>query len=193
MSDERVMPGTTEIYNVNKHIARYNMAMQRCQGKDVLDVASGAGYGTNMLSWVARHVLGVEKDIGAWQYSQLEFHRYNVDFHCEDLTTFIDPEGFDVIVSFETAEHIENLDDWRAMVKRNLRPGGHLIYSVPLNEVPGFNEHHYHSFDLESAKQLYPHGRLVGSAIQKGVNMMDESEYEADEQFTYFLGVVHNG
>ena len=41
--EERVVLGETNIYNVCKHIARYNFALQFCKGKRVLDIACGIG------------------------------------------------------------------------------------------------------------------------------------------------------
>jgi len=40
-----------------EHLHRYLLAREWCRGKDVLDVASGEGYGTWMLAQVARSAL----------------------------------------------------------------------------------------------------------------------------------------
>jgi O-antigen biosynthesis protein len=42
-----------------EHWHRYLLARELCRGKDVLDLASGEGYGSAMLSGVANSVAGV--------------------------------------------------------------------------------------------------------------------------------------
>src|SRR5271157_2406670 len=44
---------------------RYCVARDICAGKDVLDVASGEGYGSALLAGVARRVVGVEIDVAS--------------------------------------------------------------------------------------------------------------------------------
>jgi len=43
-----------------EHLHRYAFASEYVQGLDVLDIASGEGYGSEMLSRTARHVYGVD-------------------------------------------------------------------------------------------------------------------------------------
>ena len=43
-----------------EHLHRYAWAAGLCQGKDVLDLASGEGYGSALLAGSARSVLGVD-------------------------------------------------------------------------------------------------------------------------------------
>src|SRR5205809_4791883 len=52
----------TDDFNDNtiEHLHRYAFALQLCKGKDVLDIASGEGYGSNLIAGVARSVLGVD-------------------------------------------------------------------------------------------------------------------------------------
>src|SRR4051794_26599450 len=43
-----------------EHLHRYCFARELCRGLDVLDIASGEGYGTALLAQTARSVVGVE-------------------------------------------------------------------------------------------------------------------------------------
>ena len=45
-----------------EHVARYRVAMEHAHDKDVLDLASGEGYGSAMLASVAHSVIGVDID-----------------------------------------------------------------------------------------------------------------------------------
>ena len=48
--------GQTEM----EHLHRYMLARHLCRGRDVLDIASGEGYGAALLGQVASTVIGVE-------------------------------------------------------------------------------------------------------------------------------------
>lgn len=45
-----------------EHLHRYLIARDLCRDKDVLDIASGEGYGSALLAQTARGVVGVEID-----------------------------------------------------------------------------------------------------------------------------------
>ena len=56
---------------------------------------------------------------------------------CEDLTRLtFDDDVFDLVISEEVLEHVQDLDAALREVRRVSRPGGHFIFTVP------FNEHH---------------------------------------------------
>ena len=57
--------GQTEI----EHLHRYFFARALCRGLDVLDIASGEGYGSAMIAQVAASVTGVEIDPAAVQHA----------------------------------------------------------------------------------------------------------------------------
>ena len=53
----------------DEHLHRYLLARELCRGKDVLDVASGEGYGTALLSQTANSAVGVEIDAVAVEHA----------------------------------------------------------------------------------------------------------------------------
>lgn len=115
-----------------EHYHRYLLAREFCRDRDVLDVAAGEGYGTALLSQVARSAIGIEIDADAVAAAQREFDRPNLRYERGDARALPLPDAcVDVIVSFETLEHLSEQDQFLAELRRVLRPGGLLIISTP--------------------------------------------------------------
>ncbi len=64
---ERLATATSGQVEV-EHLHRYFLARDFCRGLDVLDIASGEGYGSALLTQVARSVVGVEISADAVQH-----------------------------------------------------------------------------------------------------------------------------
>nr|WP_294562402.1 methyltransferase domain-containing protein [uncultured Rhodopila sp.] len=119
-----------------EHLHRYCVARDLCVGKDVLDVASGEGYGTALLAGVARRAVGVEIDAAAVAHARASYTGSNLEFLQGDAVALpLDDAAFDVVVSFETLEHLR--DQWAFLteIRRVLRPGGVLVISTPDRDV----------------------------------------------------------
>lgn len=132
LSGECLVPGVTpcSILTLQAHLARYVWAVQFCEGKRVLDAACGAGYGSMILSWVARTVHGIDRSNVAISYARRCFATPNSNFMESSVYKFTEM-SFDRIVSFETIEHLEHPKEfveqaWEALVR-----GGLFIVSAP--------------------------------------------------------------
>ncbi len=148
------------------HIARYSLARQICpkQGH-VLDVACGLGYGSHILSFgrPQLNITGVDSDRDAIDYST---NNYVTDGNrltfkvckIEDLTNHFAFESMDMICSFETIEHIQDIDSFMKSIHDLLRPKGIFICSVPNMWVDETgkdpNPHHLHVFDYNKLFKL---------------------------------------
>jgi O-antigen biosynthesis protein len=135
-----------------EHFHRYCVARDICVGKDVLDVASGEGYGVAMLAGVARKVVGVEIDRAAVEHARAAYTAANIEYLQGDAHVLPLPNAaFDVVVSFETLEHLRDQGTFLREVRRVLRPGGILIISTPDREVysaPGQPVNQFHVLEL---------------------------------------------
>src|SRR5512135_1818798 len=60
-----------------EHLHRYCFARLLCRGKDVVDVASGEGYGTALLAQVARSVVGIDFAADAVRHAAGAYRRPN--------------------------------------------------------------------------------------------------------------------
>jgi SAM-dependent methyltransferase len=115
-----------------EHLHRYLLAREFCRGVDVLDVASGEGYGAALLAQIARSVAGIEIASEAVAHATTSYARPNLRFLGGDARALpLQDEAFDVVVSFETIEHFAEQERFVAEVRRVLRPGGLFIVSTP--------------------------------------------------------------
>jgi GT2 family glycosyltransferase/SAM-dependent methyltransferase len=139
-----------------EHYHRYCFARDLCDGCDVLDVASGEGYGAAMLASVARSVVGVEIDTAAVAHAQTNYRMPNLRFlHGDALELPLVDSSVDVVVSFETLEHLSDQTRFIHEVRRVLRPGGLFVVSTPDRAVysaPGSDPNPYHVLELTESE-----------------------------------------
>lgn len=158
-----------------EHFHRYALAARYVSGRVVLDVASGEGYGSALLARYARSVVGVDVSQEAVNHAQRKYASLtNVSFlqgRCEELP--FAESTFDVVVSFETIEHIAEQRRFLQEVRRVLKPDGLLILSSPnraaYRKDSAQNPFHVHEVDraeLESLlRGVFPSIRLLGQRL----------------------------
>jgi ubiquinone/menaquinone biosynthesis C-methylase UbiE len=136
----------------SEHRARYQFGAQVAVGKEVLDAACGVGYGIEILSRAgAASVTGVDRDPAAIQEAEARFGEYATALVEGDLGELPFPDSsFDVLLSFETIEHVQEPEKALAELRRVLRRDGVLVISSPNPDAYlGGNEHHIHEFRPE--------------------------------------------
>ncbi|MRG53982.1 methyltransferase domain-containing protein [Phyllobacterium sp. SYP-B3895] len=135
-----------------EHHHRYLFATQFCDGMDVLDIASGEGYGSYLLSQVAKSVIGVDIDPNVVSHARRAYGSARLGFDvgsCQSIP--LSAGSVDVVVSFETLEHINQHSAFLDEVKRVLRPGGLFVLSTPDRQVyssPGKQQNPFHQLEL---------------------------------------------
>jgi len=154
---ERLVPGKVPEALFREHEARYVFAGQFVAGKDVLDVACGTGTGTSyLLRAGARNCIGLDIDKGAVDYAKASYN--GCAFAQSDATDLtLRAESVDVVVSFETIEHVNDQHKFLAECRRVLRPGGLLICSTPNHAISRWWEHnpfHVHELGVSEFRQL---------------------------------------
>jgi ubiquinone/menaquinone biosynthesis C-methylase UbiE len=151
---------TKENEIVIHHLHRYALAIELCKDKNILDIASGEGYGTNLISTVAKNVIGVDIDEEAIEFSKKKYLSKNLQFLLGSASEIpLENNSIDIVVSFETLEHHDKHLEMFAEIKRVLRPDGILIMSSPdkLNyrDIPNFqNPFHVKELYREEFKTL---------------------------------------
>lgn len=137
------------------HLQRYETAARYVRGKRVLDIACGAGYGSQMLSLAgASSVVGVDVCPQTVDYARKHYEASDVEFVCADAEQFDRSQQFDVVISFETIEHLPNPNKFLDRIHNLLVPSGDFLLSVPLGETRHLDRYHLHAFSQEEVFDL---------------------------------------
>jgi ubiquinone/menaquinone biosynthesis C-methylase UbiE len=148
---ERFLPACTgEI--AYEHWHRYAFACRFVAGKRVVDAACGEGYGAALLGRAAASVVGVDIDAptvdhASARYSDGSRVRF-VEGSCTELP--LADASIDVVVSFETIEHLAEADQPRMLAEfaRVLVPGGIVVISSPNKRLYSDERNYVNAFHL---------------------------------------------
>ena len=130
LTGERTLPDVPEEnYWYRRHLAVYGWIAERVAGREVVDMACGEGYGSNVLSQRAGRVTGVDANPEAHEHARLRYRRANLSFKRDMVEMFSQP--CDALVFLQTIEHLQDpraaLEHFRSL----LRPGGVAYVSTP--------------------------------------------------------------
>ncbi len=151
---ERSVPGSPSwLHFQARFLSRYRFAFSLSAGRRVLDVASGAGYGSYLLATEGRaaDVLGVDIAAEAVSHAHATFQAPNLRFALgdgNDLTATCQGP-FDLVVSMGTLEHVTKPDRFAREVGALLGDSGVWLVTM-LNPAVHDTQDPYHSqeFDL---------------------------------------------
>lgn len=168
-----------------EHYHRYALVLDAIKGKTVLDVACGEGYGSFIMATAAHSVVGVDISDEAVRHASSTYQKPNLSYTQGSATLLNFPDAsFDVVVSFETIEHLAEQEEMVSELRRVLRPNGILIISSPnrpiyTEESGEHNEFHvkeldYQEFDTLLRSQFqkveYLGQRLMMSSVIQPLN-----------------------
>lgn len=160
-----------------EHWHRYVFARAPAAGRRVLDAACGEGYGSALLAATARSVLGVDVAEEAVAHARGRYGDIaNLQFEQGDATALDHlPDGsFDLIVSFETLEHVQAQARMLDGFVRLLADDGLLLVSTPdkrtYSELTGeANPYHVRELYRDEFEALlsarFPAYRLYGQKL----------------------------
>lgn len=136
---ERFLPGTPDPHMELEHYQRYYSILPIVKDKLVLDAACGEGYGSSILSSAAKKVTGVDIDVDTIHHAE---HTYaansKIEFFVQSVEQLsMQDNSFDVVVSFETIEHLPDKVQQKFLteIARVLKRDGILIMSTPNKEI----------------------------------------------------------
>ncbi|MGO9972056.1 MAG: methyltransferase domain-containing protein [Solirubrobacteraceae bacterium] len=153
---ERCVPWAPDVQVVYEHLHRYMWAAELVDGRRVLDLASGEGFGAAILADRAASVVGIDIDRTTVEHSKLNYATPRIEFRVGDaldLSTFAE-DSFGAVVAFEMVEHVLDQDRLLAEIARVLEPGGLLVMSTPdrraYSDATGQqNPFHTHELDAD--------------------------------------------
>jgi len=179
---ERVVPGQVDVDLWNEHLARYAFAARLAAGKRVLDAGCGTGYGCAALAGRASSVTGLDIAPEAIAHAREHSAAPGVTYLEGSCSAMPLPDAaFDLVISFEVIEHLE---DWQAFLsesRRVLAPGGIFMLSTPNRDyyaearsVSGPNPFHVHEFNFDefgaALGALFPHVHLFLQNHVEGIS-----------------------
>lgn len=158
-----------------EHYHRYVMASSMVQGKKVLDLACGEGYGSAILAESAASVLGVDISSEAIGHARARYSRDNLSFQEASATAIpLADDTIDVVVSFETLEHLTEQEAMLTEFRRVLKADGVLIISSPDRKAYSDDrdyENEYHVAELYRDEfdrllaRFFPASRVLGQKL----------------------------
>ncbi|MNK33144.1 putative S-adenosylmethionine-dependent methyltransferase [compost metagenome] len=156
---ERWVHGFMNKYGDELHLKRYEFAQKFVSGKRVLDIAGGSGYGTYYLAKngnpVEIHSVDLSED--SVRYANHRYPDEKITRFVDNAETYENKEYYDVVVSFETIEHLPGYAAFLERVFASLKPGGKLIISTPVTAVTStnnINEFHVIEWSFNDFQEL---------------------------------------
>jgi 2-polyprenyl-3-methyl-5-hydroxy-6-metoxy-1,4-benzoquinol methylase len=143
---ERYDPNILGMFAINDfhQEARYYLAQSYVSKADrVIDIACGTGYGTAILADSGLSAVGVDISKKSIRYANEHYKKNSkISFIQSDMFGF--DGSAEVVVSFETIEHIEAPIE-KTVEKLLSLSRNKIICSVPYKEPAGSNRYHVHS------------------------------------------------
>ncbi|MEU6641406.1 glycosyltransferase [Saccharomonospora sp. NPDC046836] len=177
---ERCVPWADDLQVIYEHYHRYAYALQFTEGKRVLDLASGEGFGSALLATTARKVVGLDIDPKTIEHARTTYPLANVRFELGSITdpdALSDEPAFDVITCFEAIEHVREQEQLMELVLRRLAPNGIFLCSTPDVEIYTHdhgNQNPFHVRELgedafrDLLGERFPHVTLLRQSVAVG-------------------------
>lgn len=143
------------------HLGRYELVLPYVSPKaKVLDMACGVGYGSHMIATETdcQSILAVDISEDAIAYGESYYSSDKIQYRCDNcFSTELKAGTYDIAISFETIEHINDDQTLLKIFFDSLKPEGLLFLSTPNQlEMPytksyfPFHIKHYLPSDLKA-------------------------------------------
>jgi SAM-dependent methyltransferase len=203
VAEERLRPDTHDDAELLFHWHRYQAAAPLGQGRVVLDVGCGDGYGARHLANLAAEVEAVDVDAAAVERAHERYGAPNLAFRHASATSLpYRDRTFDLVVAFEVLEHLEQSAQ-REMLRecaRVLKSDGILLLSTPdharTQQFEAPNPHHLHELGedelLCALGAEFSHVRLWRQELTAG-SLLWEPEGGGHEALMWAVAVDGHG
>lgn len=178
---ERWVPGFAKPNVEIEHHNRYIWVSNFVYNQRVLDIACGVGKGSYLLVALgkASEVTGCDLEEESIQYARLRNKHPKITFTVGDAQNYFSENKFDIIVSFETIEHLENPEIFLKNMSKLLLPKGQFFISTPISKKKydpnPENPYHRQEWGFEEFQKL----TLKYFKIEKIYLQMREENYNS--------------
>ena len=152
MLDKKLVDEMEQDMLIRRHIERYALVRQYAFGR-VIDAACGVGYGTYLVAKNpdVKEIVGVDCDSETIDFAKENYEGGKIKFNC---TTFEKvTEDFDVLLSLETIEHLEEPEILAEMAKRcHIKE---IIVSYPMKKTTHYNKYHLWDFSRADIEHIF--------------------------------------
>jgi SAM-dependent methyltransferase len=142
-----------ELYgpDLARHRSAYQYAARSVLSGRTLDLGCGNGYGSAELSDAGGRVVALDRIAPDAQH-----RRESLQFVRADLAGVpLAPRGFDLVVSFQVIEHLEDPTDYLEAIARSMKSDGMALITTPnILQSDGVNPFHVHEYEASELGQL---------------------------------------
>ena len=124
---------------VERMARRYYWAGEYCCGRDVLEVACGAGQGVGYIGSLATSVRASDISEPLLSVARGHYGDRFVFGQFDALEMPFEADRFDVVLLFEALYYLPDVDGFFDECHRVLRPGGHLLIATANKDLFDFN------------------------------------------------------
>jgi ubiquinone/menaquinone biosynthesis C-methylase UbiE len=116
-----------------KHLFAYEAVKKFIPEKSsVMEVGCGEGYGTNYLSHNVQHIVGLDVNEDVIQHASRKYRSARCSFKFYDGVNIpYNDSTFDVVVSFQVIEHVQDDKSFLTEIRRVLKTGGTCLLTTP--------------------------------------------------------------
>jgi len=161
-------------YEVERLLAPYRFLLPLVSGKKALDLGCGQGRGANLLADYAKEVVAVDISNEIISRNKKRYaDKDNLIFremNAEKLK--LENDSFDIVISFEVIEHVDNPDIFLEEIKRVLKPFGLVFLTTPNKRVrllplqkpwnPGHKREYYLREFQKELESVFPNIAILG-------------------------------
>ena len=170
---ERYQANVEEFILFLKHKFAYENALKYIKSTDrILEIGCGDGYGANILSQSQANITAIDIDIASIELAKEKYTAKNVHFESFDGINLKYPDhSFDMVVSFQVIEHVNDVALYLNNIKRVLKPNGKLLITTPSRTyrlAPGqkpWNKFHLREYDANTLKNdvegIFPDAQIL--------------------------------
>jgi len=159
-----------------RHRSAYQYAARSVRSGRTLDLGCGNGYGSAELSDAGGRVVALDRITPDAQHRRDSLQYVRADLAGVPLA----PHGFDLVVSFQVIEHLEDPTVYLEAIARSMKSDGMALITTPnILQSDGVNPFHVHEYEASELCRLLE--RYFEEVEMFGVGMSPRaSRYQAD-------------